>query len=73
MDTRESMVPVCPLISTRSEVMELCLGDQCAWYVAPVRKCALYVMGHKGAVDLQSLQRDIAGQMQASAQQQHHH
>lgn len=56
----ESMVPVCPLISTRSEVLELCLGDQCAWYVAPVRKCALYVMGHKGAVDLQHLQKEFA-------------
>lgn len=58
----ESMVPVCPLMSTRSEVSELCLGEQCAWYVAPVRKCALYVLGHKSAVDLQQLQ----GQMSAS-------
>jgi hypothetical protein len=54
----DSMVMVCPLISTRSEILELCLGEQCAWYVAPVRKCALYVMGHKGAVDLQKLQKE---------------
>ncbi len=55
----ESMVQVCPLLSTRSEVTELCLGEQCAWYVAPVRKCALYVIGHKGAVDLQNLQKEF--------------
>ncbi len=54
----ESMVPICPLLSVRGEINELCLGEQCAFYVAPVRKCALYVMGHKAAVDLQKLQRD---------------
>ncbi|MCA9789602.1 MAG: hypothetical protein KC476_00980 [Cyanobacteria bacterium HKST-UBA06] len=56
----ESMVPVCPLLSTRSEVTELCLGEQCAFYVAPVRKCALYVIGHKSAVDLQGMQQELA-------------
>lgn len=46
--------PVCPLLTSRSnDAMELCLGEQCAWYVTPVKKCALYVMGHKSAVDLQ--------------------
>lgn len=55
----DSSVPVCPLISTRSGVLELCLGEQCAWYIVPVRKCALYVVGHKGAVDLQNLQKEF--------------
>jgi hypothetical protein len=55
----DSMVPVCPLISTRSAVLELCLGENCAFYVGPVRKCAIYVLGHKGAVDLQNLQKEF--------------
>lgn len=54
----ESMVQVCPLLSMRSSVHELCLADRCAFYVAPVRKCAIYVLGHKGAVDLQNLQKE---------------
>ncbi len=53
----ETMVPVCPLLSAGSSVTQLCLSEQCAWYVGPVRKCALYVLGHKNAVELQALQK----------------
>jgi len=58
MDPRDSILQVCPLLSTRSGVTELCLGQDCAWYVTPVRKCALYVLGHKNAVDLQQYQAE---------------
>ena len=53
----EPNLGVCPLLSTRSNIDELCLGEHCAWYIAPVRKCALYVMGHKSAIDVQALQQ----------------
>lgn len=59
MDPNESTLTVCPLLSVRSGVTELCLGSECAWYIAPVRKCALYVMGHKGAVELQAMQKQM--------------
>lgn len=68
----DSPVPVCPLLSTRSDITELCLGDQCAWYVTPVRKCALYVMGHKGAVDLQHLQSQMGPMPTPKAADDHH-
>lgn len=69
----DSMLPVCPLLSTRSEVLELCVGDQCAWYVSPVRKCALYVIGHKGAVDLQSFQAQLQAQQPPPKHDDHGH
>lgn len=63
----DALVPVCPLISTRGSVLELCLGEQCAWFIAPVRKCSMYVLGHKGAIDLQSLQREYLASHSASS------
>lgn len=50
-------LPVCPLLSTRGDVNELCLAEHCAWFIAPVKKCALYVMGHQGALEIQKLQK----------------
>lgn len=53
----DTFTQVCPLMSAGKDVDTLCVGEQCAWYVAPVRKCALYVLGHKTAVDLQQIQK----------------
>lgn len=55
MEPNAPKVPMCPLLS--SNHIALCVEDQCAWYIIPVKKCALYVLGHQSAVELQQLQK----------------
>lgn len=57
MDPLELTPPICPILSTRSDVLEICITDKCAFYIAPVKKCALYMLGHKSAIEIQQLQK----------------
>jgi hypothetical protein len=53
-------VPICPVLSASKATPELCIEDNCAFFIAPVKKCALYVLGHKSAIEIQGLQRPKA-------------
>ena len=52
----ELPLPVCPFLSMRvAEQVELCLGEQCALYVAPVKKCSFYMIGYEAVLSAQRL------------------
>jgi hypothetical protein len=55
-DDRKALLPVCPLLSAGCRNDEfLCLEENCAWYIGGYKKCAVYLMGHKTAMDIRSL------------------
>jgi hypothetical protein len=46
-------LPVCPLLSMRGgDGYELCLEDQCAFYVASAKKCSLFLLGYQALATL---------------------
>ena len=36
---------ICPLLSVGTEKYEFCKVEQCAWYLAASRRCAICMMG----------------------------
>ncbi len=45
-------IPVCPLMSAGNEIPIICTQDRCAWYIANLKKCAMYVIGHNEMLEL---------------------
>lgn len=41
---------ICPLLSVGTENYEPCKGEQCAWYLAASRRCAMCMMGEAGEI-----------------------
>jgi hypothetical protein len=53
----KASTPVCPLLSLHSpEKPFLCVEEECAFYLAPVKKCAVTVMGIQAMMNAQRLQ-----------------
>ena len=49
-------IPFCPLMSAGSDIDKVCTQDRCAWYMAPTRKCAVYILGYNSLIDANSKQ-----------------
>ena len=62
-------MPVCPLLSIRSsDVLELCLGAECALYLPSAKKCSLVYVGFKAMMDVQRMQAPPQGAQAAPPQ-----
>lgn len=49
-------IPYCPLMSAGNSVEVVCTQESCAWYLKNYKMCAMYVMAHNAALDIQSKQ-----------------
>ena len=47
-----AQIPVCPLMSAGNEIPIICVQERFAWYISNLKKISMYVMGHKGMLDL---------------------
>lgn len=49
--------PICPILSIQSDMPNvLCLGESCALYLPPAKRCSLVFMGYKAMMEVQSAQ-----------------
>jgi len=53
-------LPVCPLLSIRGPINELCLGEDCALFIAGPQKCSLMFVGYHALMQMQQLQKPAA-------------
>ena len=53
MTQRETVY--CPLLSIASNGVDMvCTEDRCAWYMANVKKCSMYIMGYNALMEANS-------------------
>lgn len=51
----EKDIPYCPLLSIGANGIDMvCTQDRCAWYMANVKKCSMYIMGYNALMDANS-------------------
>ncbi len=47
----KSEIPFCPLLSISTGGIDMvCTQDKCAWYMANVKKCSMYIMGYNALI-----------------------
>ncbi len=51
-----SSVQVCPLMSAGKEVTQICIEENCAWYMKNYKACSLYVFAYNAALDIKKKQ-----------------
>lgn len=51
-----SSVLVCPLMSAGKEVTQLCLEENCAWYLKNYKACSSYVLAYDAALEIKKKQ-----------------
>ena len=45
-------IPFCPLMSVGTNGVDMvCTQERCAWYMANVKKCAMYIMGYNALIE----------------------
>ena len=49
-------VKICPLMSAGKEVTQLCLEEDCAWYLKNYKACSAYVSAYNAALDIKKKQ-----------------
>jgi hypothetical protein len=49
-------IPTCPLMSAGNSITIVCEQEKCAWYVAPLKTCAVYVIAHNALIDVKAKQ-----------------
>lgn len=47
-------IPFCPLLSIGAGIDMVCTQERCAWYMANVKKCSMYIMGYNAILDANS-------------------
>ena len=50
-------IPFCPLMSVGADVDMVCTQDRCAWYLASVKKCSMYLMAYNALIDANTKQQ----------------
>lgn len=56
-----SKIPVCPLISAGNEINQVCLQENCAWYMKNYKTCSVYILAHNAALDIKEKQSKKQG------------
>ena len=47
--------PFCPLLSIGANGIDMiCTKEKCAWYMANVKKCSMYIMGYNALLEANS-------------------
>jgi len=49
--------PYCPLLSIGTGIDMVCTQDKCAWYMANVKKCSMYIMGYNALLEANNNQK----------------
>lgn len=49
-------IPYCPLMSAGNTMEIVCSQEKCAWYLKNYKMCAMYIMAHNAALEIQSKQ-----------------
>lgn len=49
-------IPICPMMTTADTKPTVCLQETCAWYVAPLKTCGVYVLAHNALMDIKTKQ-----------------
>ena len=52
----KSQTPICPIMSSGSEIPALCVEETCAWYMKNYKTCAVYIMAHNAALEIKQKQ-----------------
>ena len=48
-------IPFCPLMSVGANGVDMvCTQERCAWYMANVKKCSVYIMAYNALIDANS-------------------
>ena len=50
-------VMFCPLMSIGTGVDMVCIEDRCAWFLPPVKKCAIYMNAYNALLDVTEKQK----------------
>lgn len=48
--------PFCPLLSVGQDVDMVCTQERCAWYMASVKKCSMYLLAYNALLDANTKQ-----------------
>ena len=49
---KKNELPFCPLLSISANGVDMvCTQDRCAWYMANVKKCSMYIMGYNALMN----------------------
>ena len=51
-----NQTPVCPLISAGKEIPQVCVEENCAWYIKNYKTCSVYVLAHNAALEIKQKQ-----------------
>ena len=51
-----SETPKCPLMSTGNNISQICLQDECAWYLKAYKTCSVHVLAHNAALEIKKKQ-----------------
>ena len=48
-------IPFCPLMSIGANGVDMvCTQERCAWYMANVKKCSIYILGYNALIEANS-------------------
>ena len=51
-------VLICPLMSAGKEITQVCLEEDCAWYLKNYKACSAYVFAYNAALDIKKKQEN---------------
>ncbi len=54
---KDIKIQTCPLMSIGTGIDMVCSQNKCAWYVASVKKCAMYMLAYNALVDASQKQQ----------------
>ena len=54
----KNKIPVCPLLSIGSESPMVCIQEECAWYMANLKKCGAYLIAHTAMLEVTKKQAE---------------
>ncbi|MBR1976953.1 hypothetical protein IKA15_01595 [bacterium] len=55
---KNSKIPVCPLLSIGSDSPMVCIQEECAWYMANLKKCGAYLIAHNAMLEVKKKQAE---------------
>lgn len=51
-------VLLCPLMSAGRDITQVCVEENCAWYLKSYKACSAYILAYNAAVDIKKKQQD---------------
>lgn len=49
-------IPICPMLSGKSEHDMVCMQEKCAWYMKNSKLCSIYIIAHNNLLEIQKKQ-----------------